>query len=146
MSDDRGSNLVGRAYGAPLDDLTHKIVGPSGIRYDDPYQGNEGDRQMNGNGKGSVDARRDTKWLITTVIAIAAASLSTFMSASWSLAEHETKIELAAKTLDAHREDLRVHVDPDDRISLEGRLVRIEALLEMAIDRLDKMSHDAKVR
>lgn len=145
MGDERDRKLWGSAYGSPLNELTHKLVGPSGWKYNDPHQGSEGER-MNGNGKNAVESKRDTKWLITTVIAIAAASLSTFMSASWSLAEHETKIELAAKTLDAHREDLRVHVDPDDRISLEGRLVRIEALLEMAIDRLDKMSHDAKVR
>lgn len=143
--DDRDRELFRSPHGDPLEELTHKIVGPSGWRYTDPYQGH-GRHNMNGNGKTLQEAKRDTKWLVTTIVAIAAASFSTFMSASWSLAEHETRIEMASKTLDTHLHNDRVHVDHDSELTKEGRLARIEALLETAIDRLDKMSHDAKVR
>ena len=101
---------------------------------------------MNGNGKTLHEVKKDTKWLVTTIVAIAAASFSTFVSASWSLAEHGTRIELASKTLDTHVDDGRVHVDHEAELTKEGRLARIEALLEMAIDRLDNLSNDARVR
>ena len=86
------------------------------------------------------------KWFVTTVVAIAAASISTFVSVSWSLAENETRIELAYKQIESHSRNMSVHVDRDTELSTESRLARIETLLETAIDRLDKLSDNADIR
>jgi hypothetical protein len=72
----------------------------------------------------------NTKWVVTSILTIATAAASTFMSTQWSMGSHEAKINSLEESLVHHRTDMNIHVDKARQLEQERRMSRVEYMVE----------------